>query len=111
MGMIRVPRTPTTPSAVAIADGSGDSTKDHSARNKQSKVLTVTKTRWNPLIDMAEKGWGLLAGGVEKCIEDRIPHGEGSQKGEAADHAETGTEEPIDRLLLMVKVHEDKCNQ
>ena len=35
-----------------IPDFSGASKKDHKARNTQSSVLTVTKTRWNPLSDM-----------------------------------------------------------
>ena len=53
--MTMAPMTPTIPSAVIMADDSGDNTKDHSARNMQSKVLTLTKTMWKLLRDMSLK--------------------------------------------------------
>src|SRR6478735_5195538 len=104
--MISAPATPTKPRAVAIADFSGASTKDHKARNVHSKVLTVTKTRWKPLRDMTGDGWisercrclGILA--VELGIMDRIVNGEGGETGKAAHHAKPGSEEPVNGLLF-----------
>ena len=46
------PHRTSMPSAKIIPERSGASKKDHKPRNTQSRVVTVTKTIWNPLRDM-----------------------------------------------------------